>query len=69
MTSKTLYPKIRLVDYIWQEQRLTSITAIMPTNANTIKWDAIVQWLMIVQVYAIAHMAVNVGYQIRILLI
>ncbi len=26
-------------------------------------------WLMIVQVYAIAHIAVNVGYQILILLI
>ncbi len=26
-------------------------------------------WLMIVQVYAIAHIAVNVGYQIIILLI
>ncbi len=27
------------------------------------------QWLMVVQVYAIAHIAVNVGYQILILLI
>ncbi len=26
-------------------------------------------WLMVVQVYAIAHIAVNVGYQILILLI